>query len=160
MVFCCVKQKRTGALCCGVIRALGHTQNRFWRYCVSRIIKHCCSHWDTGDNSRHSFFVMCLEIVCLFFFNVAFCCISVQLLSFDFTLSVFDQHIVHHLYCLPAVSVSYLPPVTSTVLQKSICPFLISFDAVHLSQWYVSKNEPTKPTRVNPVWKNNCCLSF
>lgn len=93
LVFCCVKQKRTGELCCGVIRASGYTDNRFFNVLCKQdkgALLHFPRHW--GDNSHHGCFVMCLAFSA-YLFPVTSRLQSVRPLSFeDFRQSVCAVH--------------------------------------------------------------------
>lgn len=66
--FFCIKQKRTGELCCGVIRAWGYTDNRFLNILFKGdkgALLNIPRHW--GDNSHQQCFVMCLVFSAYFF---------------------------------------------------------------------------------------------
>lgn len=96
MVFCCVKQKRTGELCGGVIRAPGYTDNGFLSILCGED-KGALLDFPRcgGDKSRHRGIVMCLVFsACLFL---------VTSRPQSVRSSVFVQRIVHHPYCLPTV---------------------------------------------------------
>lgn len=69
MVFCCVKQKRAGELCCGVIRASGYTADNGFLNILSEQDKGALLHSPRlrGDNTHHLRLIMCLVFsACLF----------------------------------------------------------------------------------------------
>lgn len=123
MVFFCVKQKRTGELCCGVIRASGYSDNRFPNILFKGDKGALLSiPRRRGDNSHQQCFVMCL-VFSTYLFPVTSWLQSVGSLSFaDFRLSVFVQHIVHHFH--------YLPPVPQG--SSRICALFPSSPDLHL----------------------------
>lgn len=123
MVFCCVKQKRTGELCVGVIRAPGYTDNGFLSVLCAED-KGAVLDFPRcgGDKSRHHGIVMCLVFSARLFL-VTSRPQSVRSLSIeDERSSVFVQRTVRHPYCLPTVPYwsNYICTLSSTHLQSLI----------------------------------------
>lgn len=147
--FCCAEQKRTGKLCCVVIRASDiQTTGLLALFKEDKgALLHLLRHW--GDNSHYHGFVMCRVFCTDLFLFTSWLQLGRSLSFQDFPFSFFVQWIVHRLNCFHSVlrtSISNVASPVCSACAKWRCYWGYTLNSQSNEQWQDVNPQPTAAT--------------